>query len=89
MRQSTISNDSNCCNNEHQKAKNERIKTLAKELELFKTFSKYEIGRLQNYKALDTDAHKIVNDLEKYKKSQLDFLGENFRRSINLLKVRE
>lgn len=36
---------------------------------------------------VDNDIHKIVNDIEKYKKSQLDFLGENFRRSINLLKV--
>jgi len=60
---------------------------LTKELELFKTFSKNEIERLQSSKAIDLDIHKIVNDVEKYKKSQLDFLGDNFRRSINLLKV--
>lgn len=60
---------------------------MTKELELFKTFSKNEIERLQSSKAIDLDIHKIVNDVEKYKKSQLDFLGDNFRRSINLLKV--
>ena len=81
---SAISNDSN---NNDIKLKNEKIKVLKKELDLFKTFSKNEIERLQCSKVIDQDIHKIVNDIEKYKKSQLDFLGENFRRSINLLKV--
>lgn len=84
MRNSAISIESN---GNADKIKNEKIKVLKKELELFKTFSKNEIEKLQNAKTVETDIHKIVNDIEKYKKSQLDFLGENFRRSINLLKV--
>lgn len=85
LKQSGASTDSNL--NIEVKQKNEQIKALKKELELFKTFSKNEIERLQCSKAFESDIHKIVNDMEKYKKSQLDFLGENFKRSINLLKV--